>query len=243
MKRITTIEIDEVIRRARAKAKIASEKATQNVKRVREQTQTRAKIAREKTRARVQKVREDTTQAVRVAKEQTKKTAKEAVRLFRINLANTLTLFNGVCGFLSILVSISGNFILAATLMLCGVIFDWLDGKAARYFGEETSLGKELDSLSDNISFGIAPAILVAMIYPSFESIAIGALFVISANVRLGRFNIQQTTGEYSGLPTTMGGLVIIASTFLQVPHVIMPWILLLLALLMNAPIRIKKMF
>jgi CDP-diacylglycerol--serine O-phosphatidyltransferase len=167
--------------------------------------------------------------------------AQRAARLFRVNLANTLTLTNGVLGFLSLLAAAQQEFILAAILILFGVVCDWLDGKAARAFGEETPLGRELDSLSDLVTFGVAPAFLVVMIAPGFVSYIAGALFVLSAAVRLGRFSVQHEKGVFFGVPTTTNGILLPILIFLGAPTPWFPAYLFLFALLMNAPIRVKK--
>lgn len=182
------------------------------------------------------------------AKKTAKKTAQAATRrarvagrLFRINLANTLTLFNGVAGFLSILASMNSEFGLAAGLILAGVLFDWLDGKAARVFSEETALGAELDSLSDLVTFGVAPAVLVAAIAPSTIAYVAGALFVLSAALRLGRFNVQQMKGIFFGIPTTANGFLLPALVFGGAPIGVFPYYLCAMALLMNVPFRMRK--
>jgi CDP-diacylglycerol---serine O-phosphatidyltransferase len=184
-----------------------------------------------------------TQQRVKLVGEQARVARDNAVRLFRINLANTLTLFNGVCGFLSILASIQHQYMLAAILILSGVLFDWFDGKAARAFGETSPLGGELDSLSDLITFGVAPAVLVAMIAPSLFSFGAGALFVLSAALRLARFNVQQVKGMFFGVPTTTNGILLPLMIFLGAPVIAFPWYLVIFALLMNAPIKIRKVF
>ena len=172
-----------------------------------------------------------------------KKAGSAAKRLFRINLANTLTLLNGVAGFLSIIFSIQEKFLVASLLILAGVLFDWLDGKAARAFGEVSPLGGELDSLSDLVTFGVAPAVMVATISPGFLSYVAGALFVISAALRLARFNVQHEKGVFVGVPTTANGYLLPLLVFLSAPLSWFPVYLFLMAFLMNAPIRIKKVF
>lgn len=166
-----------------------------------------------------------------------------AKRLFRINLANTLTLLNGVSGFLSVVASMQGMFAWAAGLILAGVFFDWFDGKAARWFSEETALGAELDSLSDLVTFGVAPAVLVAAIAPFTVAYIAGALFVLSAALRLGRFNVQDMKGEFVGVPTTANGFLLPALVFFGAPAQVFPYYLFVMALLMNVPFRIKKVW
>ncbi len=180
-------------------------------------------------------------QTAKSAATKAKSASVKATRLFRINLANTLTLGNGVAGFLSVVASMNQQFVLAAILILFGVLCDWLDGKAARAFSEESALGAELDSLSDLVTFGVAPAALVAAIAPSTLSYIAGALFVLSAALRLGRFNVQQTKGVFFGIPTTANGFLLPGLVLSGVPIVVYPWYLFAMAFLMNVPFRMKK--
>lgn len=207
----------------------------------RERIKLAAQNAKEKAKFHARRVKEKTKMRVSHAKQQAKVVKDKAVRLFRINLANTLTLLNGVSGFFSIIAAIDHQYFLAAIMILCGVVFDWLDGKAARAFSETSDLGRELDSLSDLISFGVAPAVLVCRIAPSLLTYAAGALFVLSAALRLGRFNVQKLQGVYFGLPTTTNGLLLPAMIFLGAPIMVFPWYLLCMAFMMNVPLKIKK--
>jgi CDP-diacylglycerol--serine O-phosphatidyltransferase len=230
-------------RTAQQQAKAVLTQAQEQAKRIVARAQRRAKIIGSQAKRGTRTVGEQTLKTVAGVRDGAVQVTRSAVRLFRINLANTLTLFNGVFGFLAILASIDKAFLIAATFILCGVLCDWLDGKAARAFGEESPLGRELDSLSDLVTFGVAPAVLVAMIEPSFLAFGAGALFVLSAALRLGRFNVQGEKGVYFGVPTTTNGILLPALIFLGAPNAWFPYYLFLFALLMNAPIRIKKVF
>jgi len=200
-----------------------------------------AKRAGAKAKQTVSNARVKAKNTARKATQRARQATVKATRLFRINLANTLTLMNGVAGFLSILASMNAEFGLAAGLILAGVLFDWLDGKAARVFSEESALGAELDSLSDLVTFGVAPAVLVAAIAPSTLAYVAGALFVLSAALRLGRFNVQQMKGVFFGVPTTANGFLLPALVFGSAPAVLFPYYLCVMAFLMNVPFRIKK--
>ncbi|MGL6298890.1 MAG: CDP-alcohol phosphatidyltransferase family protein [Methanobacteriaceae archaeon] len=80
-----------------------------------------------------------------------------------LKIPDLLSILNAVFGFLSITMVIDSNFILAAMFMIVALIFDSVDGWVARKTGRDDSLGfgKNIDSLSDIISFGIAPAVLL----------------------------------------------------------------------------------
>ncbi len=81
-----------------------------------------------------------------------------------INLPNLLTVSNMMCGSLSIIFSLSGRIDLAIITIILGMCFDFLDGFTARLLKKSSSIGKQLDSLADIITFGLAPSILMMVI-------------------------------------------------------------------------------
>ncbi len=130
-------------------------------------------------------------------------------------LPNSLTLCGMFCGFFAILSSFKGNFIHAAWAILIANIFDGLDGWVARLTNSTTKFGVELDSLSDLIAFGVAPAILIySWGLQPFGRFGIGAafLYVICGALRLARYNVQMGGTEskaFTGLPIPGAGTVI----------------------------------
>ena len=112
----------------------------------------------------------------------------------RYLLPNILTLA-GVClGISSIKFSIDGNFSLAVTLILLAAILDALDGRIARLIKGTSEFGKELDSLTDFVSFGIAPAIVVYLWSRSMfmeSSWAVVIFYAICSSSRLAKFNLS----------------------------------------------------
>jgi CDP-diacylglycerol--serine O-phosphatidyltransferase len=76
-------------------------------------------------------------------------------------LPNLLTTANLFCGFYAIIAAIQGNFVKGAVAIMLAAMFDGLDGKIARVTGAVSRFGLEYDSLSDVISFGVAPGVLV----------------------------------------------------------------------------------
>lgn len=129
-------------------------------------------------------------------------------------LANFLTMLSLVFGFLSIILSLEGQFTFASWAIIFSVILDGLDGQVARRNPVPSEFGKELDSLVDVISFGIAPCILgYAFIYldKHFYILATLCLFVylICAVLRLAKYNItpkEALKNYFYGLPTTIAG-------------------------------------
>ncbi|MGH4138964.1 CDP-diacylglycerol--serine O-phosphatidyltransferase [Clostridium sp.] len=163
---------------------------------------------------------------------------------------NMFTLSNMSCGIMSILMSFEGNYKLAALFILLAGIFDRYDGRIARYLKVDNDLGKELDSLCDLISFGVAPSILIFNIY-SFASLgSIGYLMVlifpVAGAYRLAKYNITDFDGVFSGIPITITGtfLALYALLMFHRPSNLGPTIFLLIVLsyLMLSKFKFKKM-
>lgn len=122
-------------------------------------------------------------------------------------LPNSLTLCGMFFGFYSILAALKGNFVHAAWAIAFAMIFDGLDGWVARLTGSTTRFGIELDSLSDLVAFGVAPAVLVyEWALAPFGRIGFTAafLFVACGALRLARYNVQMGSTEskaFTGIP------------------------------------------
>ena len=131
-------------------------------------------------------------------------------------LPNTLTLCGMFCGFYAILACFKDHFIYAAWAILIANIFDGLDGWVARLTNSTTKFGVELDSLSDLVAFGVAPAVLIYSWgdLHAFGRVGWGAAFiyVICGALRLARYNVQMGTTEskaFTGLPIPGSGTVV----------------------------------
>ena len=138
----------------------------------------------------------------------------------RYLLPNILTLA-GVClGISSIKFSIDGDFNLAVTLILFAAILDALDGRIARLIKGTSEFGKELDSLTDFVSFGIAPVfILYFWELNSYGKLgwAITLIYSVCCVLRLARFNLTKIdeteiwkNNFFEGIPSPAGGLLIL---------------------------------
>lgn len=77
------------------------------------------------------------------------------------NLPNLITASNFMCGVLAIIAAFFGRIEISAMLLILGMIFDFFDGFVARKLGINSPLGKDLDSLADLVSFGLAPGVLM----------------------------------------------------------------------------------
>jgi CDP-diacylglycerol---serine O-phosphatidyltransferase len=122
------------------------------------------------------------------------------IRSFHV--ADALTLCNGACGAGSIFAAMAfaqtGSldlFYLAALLTPLALLFDFLDGRVARWRHEHSALGRELDSLADVISFGVAPAVLgYAAGMQGALDVLVLLYFVVCGVSRLARFNVTAET-------------------------------------------------
>lgn len=133
-------------------------------------------------------------------------------------IPNFLTVMGMFCGFYSMVASIQSNYTAAAYAILAAFIFDGLDGKVARALNATSKFGVQLDSLSDLVSFGVAPAILIYMwlLIPYGRLGYMAAfLFVACGALRLARFNVQAGKVDstfFVGLPIPSAAGIIASS-------------------------------
>ncbi|HVM31677.1 MAG TPA: CDP-diacylglycerol--serine O-phosphatidyltransferase [bacterium] len=159
--------------------------------------------------------------ALKIKTTPSKAAANSRLRKSIYLLPNLLTAANMVFGILSITYSIQDSltlmasdngamlpFVLPAKLILVSIFLDFMDGRVARATGTTSKFGMEFDSLSDLISFGMAPAILIylsVLRYLGAWGIAITVFYVVCAAIRLARFNVQSQVEEkdhFTGLPS-----------------------------------------
>lgn len=122
-------------------------------------------------------------------------------------------------GFYSMVASINGNYYAAAVAILVAAVFDGLDGRVARMTGSTSMFGKELDSLCDMVSFGVAPALLAYLWaltpYGRYGWLA-AFLFVATTALRLARFNSasddEKKGHDFVGLPCPAAASMIVTT-------------------------------
>ena len=135
---------------------------------------------------------------------------------YRSAIANTISSLNLMFGVLSIFATFENEFKTAAIMIILAVIADSLDGRAARMLGVSGEFGKELDSLCDVCSFGVAPGILIyqyALMDIGLTGKLLAAFFAICGALRLARFNINAAVihGYFVGMPIPAGGCIVSA--------------------------------
>ena len=164
-------------------------------------------------------------------------------------LPNAITVLALCAGLTSVAFAMNGQWILAVRAIAAAAILDTLDGPAARLLHSTSRIGAELDSLSDCISFGVAPALVMYVWLLRDAGQGYGwvvcLLFAVCAALRLARFNSlldddepkPWAKGFFTGVPTPAGGLIVTAPLLLTVrlgdqgfwaePWVVAIWIVL----------------
>lgn len=156
------------------------------------------------------------------------------------HIPNLITSLNIAAGFAAIISAANGDILTASWLILAAMIFDFLDGFSARLLKAYSETGKELDSLADIVSFGVAPALIIyEMLVPALEArfatgsgftsdftaiaLYIPVLMPVCAALRLAKFNIDSTqTTSFKGLPTPANAIavisVVVAANYASMP-------------------------
>jgi len=132
--------------------------------------------------------------------------------MIKKHIPNFITCLNLFSGCLAIYYGFRGNYELVLLFVLLAAVFDFADGLAARLLHAYSPMGKELDSLADVVSFGIAPGILVLSMLTASELpywVAFsGFIIPVFSALRLAKFNIdERQTSSFIGLPTPANAL------------------------------------
>lgn len=152
------------------------------------------------------------------------------------NIPNTLTCCNLFSGCIASCMAFQGNYVWAFVFIIIGAAFDFFDGMVARLLHVSSPIGKELDSLADDITFGLAPAAIAFALfqevhYPDFiQSLRpvlpyTAFLVAVFSGLRLAKFNIDtRQASSFIGMPTPAnalfwGSLVTGEHAFLTSPH------------------------
>lgn len=178
------------------------------------------------------------------------------IRLFTV--PNMLTLANLLAGAAAVVATLQYHaYETAFWLIIAAAVCDFFDGFAARLLRQVSPLGVQLDSLADDISFGLAPSIVMFDIYAHssslfnfpaevMEPLKYGVLIIAAFSaLRLAKFNIDTTqTSEFTGLPTPANALmlmslgVLVEQGIVALPQEVVLLVSLVSALLLVSPIR-----
>ncbi len=140
------------------------------------------------------------------------------------HIPNIITCLNVTCGSIAIVAAtLYNDIIVAACFILLGMVFDFFDGLTARALGVKSELGKELDSLADVCSFGVAPAILAYLLISESVQITSGSSWLAVTPIlipalsayRLAKFNLDtRQTVSFIGMPTPANALFWVGLVF-----------------------------
>jgi CDP-diacylglycerol--serine O-phosphatidyltransferase len=162
-------------------------------------------------------------------------------------IPSLFTLANLLFGFLAILWTMNGQYRIAAGLIILSALMDSMDGKVARKLSVSSDFGKELDSLSDMVSFGVAPAILTYKVLLEanlgYWGIMIAAAFALCGAIRLARFNVLNITTHFVGVPITFAGgfMALLVLFYKLIFWAIYPVAMVLLAYMMVSTFKVPK--
>lgn len=145
------------------------------------------------------------------------------------HIPNFITSLNLASGFIAITFAANGNLVAASWFILAAMIFDFLDGFSARLLKAYSDIGKELDSLADVVSFGVAPALIIyhllnnslsVIVFPENSTdtilviliMLIPAIMPVCGAIRLAIFNLDSTqTTSFRGLPIPANAMAVIS--------------------------------
>ncbi|MDP4292169.1 MAG: CDP-diacylglycerol--serine O-phosphatidyltransferase [Bacteroidota bacterium] len=139
---------------------------------------------------------------------------------FKKNIPNAITSLNLISGCVGILFALRGFTELAAMMIVAAALFDFLDGMAARLLHVSSTIGKELDSLSDLVSFGVLPGALVFVMLELRAPVwfyYFALLIPVFSAIRLAKFNLDTRQSEsFLGLPVPANALFWVGITYIN---------------------------
>ena len=170
----------------------------------------------------------------------------QTVKKLKSHAANMVTIGNLAFGGAAIMATMNENYTFSVLFIFIAGLLDRFDGIIARKLHLESELGKQLDSMSDIISFGIAPALLMySLVLQEFSvtGMIITVIYIACGAFRLARFNISEPNGFFTGLPITVAGVILTLSYFAidYVPSVSYMFLFIILALLMISTFTLRK--
>ena len=175
------------------------------------------------------------------------------MRITRAVVPSLFTVLNMFCGFNAVVSTSNNDYVVAVWFVILAGVFDSVDGMMARLTKSTSQFGVEIDSLSDIVSFGVAPAFLVYHVYLKELSglgILISSLLMILGGIRLARFNVQLVGFDksfFTGLPIPASAVTICSfilqsyddtfglSTF---GRIVLPYLVVAVSLLMVSRVK-----
>ncbi|MGD0337547.1 MAG: CDP-diacylglycerol--serine O-phosphatidyltransferase [Bacteroidota bacterium] len=175
------------------------------------------------------------------------------MRITRAVVPSLFTVLNMFCGFNAIVSTSKGDYVVAIWFVVLAGVFDSVDGMMARLTKSTSQFGVEIDSLSDIVSFGVAPSFIVYHVYLKELNgigILISSLLMIFGGIRLARFNVQLVgfnKSFFTGLPIPASA-VTVCSFILQMydntfglnalGRAVLPYLVIAISLLMVSHVK-----
>ncbi|MHB1485085.1 MAG: CDP-diacylglycerol--serine O-phosphatidyltransferase [Saccharofermentanales bacterium] len=175
-------------------------------------------------------------------------------------LPNIITLTNLALGMIAILLVVKPSpdndfMVVASFLVMFAALTDRIDGKVARRLNAVSELGKELDSLADMVSFGIAPIVIawkMSLMSINYIGLLICIIYPLAGAFRLARFNTTKFDNVFTGIPITIAGALmslinlinlfaLLKDRYTFTHTVVTAVVTLLLSFLMVSKIKIEK--
>lgn len=152
--------------------------------------------------------------------------------MIKKHIPNTITLLNLISGSVAVIVTLEGRLLMASGLLGLAAVFDFFDGFVARLLHVKSDIGKELDSLADVISFGLAPSVILfclirehtLLLQPGWTGYVPYTALLIAAfsALRLAKFNLDtRQTDSFLGMPTPANALFIASLPFFSGPEAV----------------------
>lgn len=155
----------------------------------------------------------------------------------KAHIPNSLTILNLIAGIVGIYACATSNYMLVPICMGVSLLADFLDGYVARALNAGSELGKQLDSLADNVTFGVLPGMMLMQLismsgmsaagsYDLHPMAFLGLIYAVGACYRLGKFNIDtRQTQSFLGMPTPAGAIFVLGiyMSFFQNAHLAQP--------------------
>ncbi|HTR99188.1 MAG TPA: CDP-diacylglycerol--serine O-phosphatidyltransferase [Bacteroidota bacterium] len=175
------------------------------------------------------------------------------MKITRAVVPSLFTVLNMFCGFLSLIHTSAGDYVSASWFIILAAGFDAFDGIMARITKSSSEFGVQIDSLSDVVSFGAAPAFLVyrlSLASLGSMGVLLSSLVMIFGGLRLARFNVQLTGFDkeyFSGLPIPASAITLASFTLNFYPPggvldpvaaALLPYMVVALSLLMVSKVR-----
>ena len=161
-------------------------------------------------------------------------------------IPSIFTLANLLLGVLSLIFTMDDQFKRSAVMILLAMVLDGMDGRLARRLDATSPFGKELDSLADLVSFGVAPAILLYALgikNLGLLGLSLTLAFALCGAIRLAKFNTLNISNYFIGVPITAAGSLVALLSLLynELPAIVFPIVMVLLSYLMVSNIKVPK--